>query len=241
MSLAMMAGASAADVPAAYPAPIPVAVRVPPPVFNWTGCYLGLNAGFGWGSNNVVDPNPNGIPTPLNTGTDAESGGVGGSQVGCDFQAGSFVFGVQGMFDGAGIAGSHLYGGAGTETLGTNTSWFGTVTGRIGYAVVPSALLYLKGGVAFVHDHFTDSDPAFLSFGDADTTQLGWTIGGGLEYAFLSRWSLFVEYAYYDLGKFNAALNYGSGFMYTYNEKQTLQTVLFGVNFRFGGPIESRY
>jgi outer membrane immunogenic protein len=239
MSLATVAGASAADVPP-YPAPIPVAVRVPPPVFNWTGCYVGLNAGFGWGSNNVVDPN---FAPIVNTGTDSESGGVGGSQVGCDLQAGSFIFGVQGMFDGSGIAGSHLYSGTLTEVLGTNTPWFATVTGRIGYAVVPQAFLYVKGGAVFLQDHFSDVDPVNVIWGQTDTTRLGWTVGGGAEFAFLSRWSVFVEYDYYNLGSFNATLSYPGAIppFYTYNEKQSMQSLLLGVNFRFGGPIESRY
>jgi outer membrane immunogenic protein len=238
MSLAMVAGASAADVPAPYPAPIPVAVRVPIPVRSWTGCYVGFNVGFGWGSNDVVDPN---FVPAFDTGTDAESGGVGGGQAGCDYQAGNWVFGVQGMFDGSGIAGSHLYSGTTTETLGTNTPWFATLTGRIGYTVLPQALLYVKGGAAFVQDHFSDVDPTVPMWGTADTTRVGWTVGGGLEYSLLPNWSLFVEYDYYDLGSFSSTLNYGNGFTYAYNEKQSLQTILFGVNFRFGGPIESRY
>jgi outer membrane immunogenic protein len=238
MSLAMVAGASAADLPAYRPVP-----TYQPPAWSWTGCYVGGNVGGGWGRNDVVDVSN---ATPFDTGVDAGTGFVGGGQIGCDLQAGAWVFGIQTMFDGTGIQGSHPYVGgfsnSAFETLGTSTPWFGTLTGRIGYTVTPQALLYVKGGMAWVHNHYTDVDPSSLGigpfWGSLDATQLGWTVGGGAEYSFHPNWSLFVEYAYYDFGNFNATLNYAGNAAptYTYNEKQTMQTILFGLNFRFGGP-----
>jgi outer membrane immunogenic protein len=230
ISLAMVGGASAADLPAYRPVPAYL-----PPAWSWTGCYVGANVGIGWGRNDVVDVTT--VPA-FDTGVDAGTGVVGGGQIGCDYQAGNWVFGAQTMFDWSGIRGSHPYiGGASSpaETLGTNTPWFGTLTGRIGYTATPQALLYLKGGAAWVHNRYTDMDPTVPFWNALEATRLGWTVGGGAEYSFQPNWSLFVEYAYYDFGNFNATLN-GSGTPYTYNEKQTMQTVLFGLNFRFGGP-----
>jgi outer membrane immunogenic protein len=234
ISLAMVAGASAADLPAYTPVPAYV-----PPAWSWTGCYIGANVGAGWAKNDVVDVTT--FPA-FDTGVDAGTGAVGGSQIGCDYQAGNWVFGAQAMFDWSGIQVSHPYIGGNSnspaETLGTSTPWFGTLTGRVGYAATPQALLYVKGGMAWVHNRYTDVDPTAPFWGALDATQLGWTVGGGAEYSFHPNWSLFVEYAYYDFGNFNATLNYAGNAAptYTYNEKQTMQTILFGLNFRFGGP-----
>jgi outer membrane immunogenic protein len=35
----------------------------------------------------------------------------------------------------------------------------------------------------------------------------GWTVGGGLEWAFAPHWSFKTEYLYYDLGSLNYALS----------------------------------
>jgi outer membrane immunogenic protein len=227
------APALAADMPLKAPpiAPVP---------FGWTGCYAGGNVGAGWANNNVTDITT--VPN-FNTGTDTGTGVVGGGQAGCDYQfANRVVFGIQGMFDAAGINASHRYIGGGSsadETLGTNTQWFATLTARVGYSVVPKTLLYLKGGAAWVHNKYTDADPTSPYSGQASVTRSGWAIGGGAEYAFLRNWSAFVEYNYIGLGSQNATLAYtGAGFTgtYTYNEKNSLQTFLVGINYRFGDP-----
>ena len=232
MVLAMGAGASAADLPP-MPGPGPVYSKGPPPMWGWTGCYVGGNIGFGWQNNSAFDPF-----LFLDTGTDTGTGFVGGGQVGCDYQfASSWVVGIQGMFDGASVSGSHLYSGSATETLGTKTPWFGTFTGRIGYAFMPQTLLYFKGGAAWARNDFSDVDPANAPpfSGQASATRSGWTTGVGVEYALQRNWSLFAEYNYLDFGRQNVALTYNSINPYTYSERNSLQTVLVGVNLRFGG------
>src|SRR5262245_58299456 len=97
-----IAPASAADLPVKAP-------RVAPaPVVTWTGCYIGGNGGYGWARKEYVDPLD--VP-PANLGSHDAKGGVGGGQVGCDYQTGAWVFGVQGMFDGASLRGEHLVPG----------------------------------------------------------------------------------------------------------------------------------
>jgi len=238
MVLAMGAGASAADLPPG-PAPVPVYSR---PAWSWTGCYVGGNVGYGWQNNHAFDD-----VFFTDTGTDTGTGFVGGGQAGCDYQfASNWVVGIQGMFDGAGVNGSHLYlASSPTETLGTKTPWFGTLTGRIGYAFMPQTLLYFKGGAAWARNDFSDVDPAPATppafSGQASATRSGWLIGGGAEYAFQRNWSFFVEYNYIDFGSQSTALTYncgaGCGFPnpFTYNERNSLQTVLLGLNLRFGG------
>jgi outer membrane immunogenic protein len=229
------ASALAADLPTKAPAY--KAAPVAAPIFNWSGCYIGGNVGAGWQRNSVTDVT---LVPNFDTGSDTGTGVVGGGQVGCDYQfANSWVIGIQGMYDWAGINGSHRYiGGASSanETLETKMPWFGTLTGRIGYAVMPQAMLYFKGGAAWVRNSYSDVDPVSVYTGDAAATRSGWTIGGGVEYAFQHNWSLFAEYAYVALGNQNAALTYsGPGFCctYTYNEKNSLQTIIVGANYRF--------
>lgn len=226
------------------------------PVSNWTGCYIGGNVGYGWQYNKPYDP---AYPT-YDLGSNTGTGVVGGGQVGCDYQlSGDWVVGIQGMFDGAGVNGSYIvpfaYAGDNTETMTFKTDWFATLTGRIGYAVLPQALLYFKGGAAWAHTNYSDTDPSGAVYppfsGQARSTPSGWTIGGGAEYAFTRNWSVFVEYNYVDLGSRDVALTYncggGCGFAnpYTYKETQNLQMVLVGLNYRFGGigtaPVSAKY
>ncbi len=242
------APAMAADLPVKAPAyRSPVVVP-----YNWTGCFIGGNVGYGWGRNQVNDfITAPGFDVGSNTGT----GVVGGGQIGCDYQTATWVFGVQGMFDGSGVKGSLRPNGAGLPTNSPNnpvgftaneilefkTEWLATLTGRIGYLVQPQALVYVKGGAAWAHNSFSDGDLnlALPYFGEVSATRSGWTIGGGFEYSFLRNWSLFVEYNFIDLGSRHIMVNYvtnnpGIANPYGYDVKQNLQTILFGVNYRFG-------
>jgi outer membrane immunogenic protein len=215
--------------------------------YKWTGCYIGGNVGYGWQKATSTDTEP-GTPPPLDAGTDTGTGVVGGGQVGCDYQfASNWVVGIQGMFDWAGVNGSHIvpfsYASTNTETFTTKTDWFGTLTARIGYTVMPQALLYFKGGAAWLKNNYSDADPSGTVYvpylGQVSAIRTGWTIGGGGEYLLNPNWSVFVEYNYIDLGSKSLGFTYncgaGCGFTnpYHYSEKQNLQMVLIGLNYRF--------
>jgi outer membrane immunogenic protein len=219
----------------ARPAP-PV---IPPPVYSWTGCYLGGNVGGAWQHNSTFD-----AVAIFDTGGDHGSSVIGGAQVGCDYQfASNWVIGIQGMFDWTDINSSHLYPGTTTETLGIKTKWVDTLTGRIGYTVWPQTLLYFKGGGAWARVDYSDADPingGFPYAGQASVARSGWTVGGGVEYAFLPNWSAFAEYDYIDLGNRNVSLTYscvgGCGFQnpYIYTVSHNISEFLVGINYRFG-------
>src|SRR5215475_520350 len=183
ISLATLAGSAiAADVSARAPSPY----QPPPaplPVFSWTGCYVGANIGGGWASksSNDVSGFVTGVPG-ADLGSHTASGVIGGGQIGCDYQAGIWVFGVQGMFEGSGMEGSNTQP-SGLLVNNTTIPWLATVTGRVGVTAAPTVLLYAKGGGAWVRDEYS------LTFGgvtlaNADTTQSGWTVGGGVEWVF---------------------------------------------------------
>lgn len=225
----IVAGSSGAS--AASPAP-----------FAWTGCYLGVNVGYGWAPTKWND---NGIQFTSHSA----NGVIGGGQFGCDYQSGAWVFGIQGMVDAAGMKGSGanlLLDPAGAVIDSTNISSFATLTGRFGYTVEPTTLLYVKGGAAWVRSSFRECcEPTVVIFdflgplndGIADVTRTGWTIGAGLERMFAPNWSAFVEYGYIGLGSSSvrfSPINSSPG-PFIYHIDQNVHTVLLGLNYRFGG------
>lgn len=207
----------------------------PSPVYSWTGCYLGGNLGGGRAHTQFTF---NGFVPSENEGSLNSSGLVGGGQVGCDYQfASNFVIGVQGMFDGTAIKGIAVDPNNDGDSYPTTLHWFGTVTGRLGFLVTPSVLAYGKGGVAWVHERL-DYDfptPGVFSATAGNVTRTGWDAGAGLEWRFAPRWSVFVEYNHMDFGTkdFFYAVPPGAPGGFTESVKQSVDTVLVGVNWRF--------
>jgi outer membrane immunogenic protein len=226
----------AADLPTRMPvkaAPAPVRV------FSWTGCYLGGHVGWGWGRKTFTDT-PDGFLVSDLVGSmssvDVDTNGfLGGGQVGCDYQfATNWVVGVEGNFSWADISGSATFPNIALDfsTFHAKTDWLASGTGRLGYAW-DRWLVYAKGGAAWAHDKYTVD---YLGTWAASETRSGWTVGGGLEWAFADNWSAKLEYQFYDFGSkdvtfINAATS-GSG---VENVKQQIQTVKLGLNYRFSG------
>jgi outer membrane immunogenic protein len=146
------------------------------PVFTWTGFYVGINGGYGFGNSNW-DPGPN---------FDTNGWLVGGT-IGYNLQTGNFVWGLEADLDYSNMKGDS----GGVET---RVSYFGTARGRIGYAF-DRFMPYLTGGAAFAQIKMD------AGAGDDKDNQIGWTIGGGVEWAFLANWSAKLEYLYADLGE----------------------------------------
>jgi outer membrane immunogenic protein len=244
LTAVLAAPAMAADMRMPVKAPPPIAA----PVFTWTGCYIGANIGYGQADKDYFDP-----LEAVNVGSHRADGIVGGGQVGCDYQTGSWVFGIQGMFDAADLTGSHVnpfpyFGIANDFTEHSKVSWFTIVTGRLGYALQPSLLAYIKGGAAWVREKHLETNisqtvPGFVP-GSVSVTRTGWVIGGGLEYLLAPNWSVFAEYNYLDFGRKTVTLVYGSTGTYDYDIKQNVHLGKVGINYRFGGfggPVVARY
>jgi outer membrane immunogenic protein len=235
---ALAAPATAADLPLKAP---PMVVN---PAYNWTGFYVGVNGGYGWGtgSQQIIDTNPGGAIDLFRTGN--PSGGFAGGQIGYNWQLGSpFVLGIEADFQGADIKGSNT--GIGTqaflETHGITVNSFGTVRGRIGYAF-GSTLVYATGGLAYGNINSQLSAPTAPGvFERTNGTQTGFAVGGGLEYLFNPNWSLKAEYQYMDLG--SKRLLGTPGFVgFSTNPLDTaFHTVRAGVNYHFGGPVVAKY
>jgi len=188
--------------------------------YNWTGFYVGINGGYAWGTSDwSAVPAANNKPT----------GWLVGGTIGYNYQVGSFVWGLEGDFDWADVSDETACGAFACRTKNT---WLATARGRVGYAF-DRWLPYFTGGAAFGRVAASSTDPA--APGDSDTLT-GWTVGGGLEYAFLANWSAKIEYLYVDLGSFNSAV---APVVNNVSFKENI--VRAGLNYKFSGPIFSRY
>ena len=184
------------------------------PAYNWSGFYLGINGGGGWGHSNW-DTSSTRIDT---------SGGLVGGTAGYNWQIGSAVLGLEGDIDWANLKGTN------TSTLcplgcSTSDTWLSTVRGRAGYAF-GGVLPYVTGGLAV-----GDIRAATPGFAGASNTNAGWTAGAGIEFALPGNWSAKAEYLYVDLGKFNCGTACNG--LPTDNVSMHDNIVRAGVNYRF--------
>lgn len=165
-----------------------------PPAVNWTGVYLGVNAGFSFGGSDWTDS-----VTGTSSGSFGTSGFAFGGTLGANYQAHSWVFGLEADGDWADASGFGTFTTTSTSSLCaggclTNNTWLTTVRGRVGYAF-DRFLVYGTGGAAFgnVRANFSN-DPV------SSATETGWTAGAGVEVALTPHWSAKAEYLFVDLG-----------------------------------------
>ncbi len=217
----MVAPALAADMAVKAPAPMP------PPAPSWTGFYIGANGGYGWSSVNASETPFGAVGiagiTPV-TANAHENGGVFGGQIGYNWQTGTWVWGIEGDFDGTGINGTRavvfadpLGGAGGTATdelmVRADINWLASIRGRVGMTVGPSGLLYFTGGGAWENVKTTamistDTDPNVFSqsaVGSFNRTRSGFVVGGGYERMIAQAWTVRAEFLYYSFnGNTNA-------------------------------------
>jgi outer membrane immunogenic protein len=202
----------------------------PPPVYSWTGCYIGGNGGGLW-THKVWTSDIGRQVADYHV-----DGWLGGAQAGCDYETPSrLVFGVQGDYDGisasassANLLTTHIYE--------TKIISLASVTGRAGYAF-DRLLTYVKGGGAWERDSY---NTAILATGTVETqfsgTRSGWTLGAGAEYAFTNYLSGFVEYDYYNFGsQTDAFQSTNVATVQNYTIKETKNVFKVGLNLRWGG------
>jgi outer membrane immunogenic protein len=178
--LASIAGtAYAADLPAPG-APYTKAPAVVSPATNWSGFYIGAMGGYASES------------TSDSLGI---KGGFGGGTVGYNWQSGMFVAGIEadGAFGNINSSVASVVPGVGVVGVTAKVDALATVRGRVGVAF-DQVLLYGTGGVAIADTKVSATAPG-LTFNDSKT-QTGWTVGAGVEWMFMPRWSLKAEYLY---------------------------------------------
>jgi outer membrane immunogenic protein len=207
--LSSVASASAADL---GPYPPYGSVKDAPvvfvPAYLWTGFYVGAQVGYEWAA---ADHKFRDVTLPGVTigGGDSEpSGFIGGGHVGYNWQTGQLVFGIEADFEGGSVNGDVLHfnplSPTGMTFAEADLNWQGSVRGRLGYAV-DRTLFYFTGGWAFADFDFKGDvlRPACCSFSE---TLNGWTVGGGVEYAFLPNFTVRAEYRYTDFGSTSGTL-----------------------------------
>jgi outer membrane immunogenic protein len=207
----LTAGALAADLPVHKAPPAPLAAV---PVFTWTGLYVGVNGGVafqddendrrrnghhgGYGNydGHYGDYNGHG-----RRGRD-DTSILGGGQIGYNMQFGMFVAGVEADLQAIDFQRVNPALNPGRNRNRDNdddVDLFGTVRGRLGLAAFDRALIYVTGGLAWKADE--DSNGRFRRNNGSD--DIGFTVGGGVEYAFTNNLSLKVEGLYVDFSDDN--------------------------------------
>jgi len=151
-----------------------------------------------------------------------------------------------------------------TDVLSQKLEWFGTLRGRIGPTITPTFLIYATGGLAFgeikttdtvfgvnlVGVNGTNSIPvatAITATGSNSTTNVGWTIGAGIEGVLSGNWTGKLEYLYIDFGNVSGTVltpivSPSGGFVIkAYNSHITDNILRVGVNYHFAGPVVAKY
>lgn len=222
-------------------------------VYNWTGFYLGANAGYGVSDRNDITttgqapPNETtvalGLRNPLVS--IERDGFVGGGQIGYNWQVSpNWVLGFE--TDIQYVDGRSTLATVGTSGL-SNTfraglDYLGTVRGRVGYTW-GATMLYGTGGFAYggVRNgaSFNNAAGALAFFGEDRSTRTGYAVGAGIEHMFTPNWSVKGEYLYYDLGRSTTAINLvapglgvGTGYNTTFRNDGHIGRI--GLNYKFG-------
>jgi outer membrane immunogenic protein len=226
--------AQAADLPRrAPPPPLPPSL----PVFTWTGFYAGVNAGYAFrtGSSGFTDPTYGAV-----TGGGRGGGFAGGGQIGYNYQltpGSGFVVGFETDLQGTAFAKADAayLGTTPYYSVRPSLDYFGTVRGRLGYAI-DRVLIYGTGGFAYgggTRSTYAGSYPYTLPA----TDRTGYAAGGGIEYAFTEKLSAKVEALYLHLGRGSSAATYYNASVPAYygagKQESGFALVRAGVNYRF--------
>jgi outer membrane immunogenic protein len=241
---AIIAGpAMAADMPLKAPPPVPV--------YTWTGCYVGMQVGYGLGrakatSTGTLNGLPNGTAGVDKTGWFNVYGELGGGEIGCNYQVGNWVWGIE--IDGSWVAKdgqSNLLGPVFNPVFVDKLSerWLAMARGRIGYAV-DKWLWYFTAGGAWAGFDVTEYSSANILLTAIERHSHGaWVVGIGTEYAVAYGWSVKWETLYMDFGKIHAFDSTLTGCCTAQDTRYQQWVSRFGLNYKFDwySPVVAKY
>jgi outer membrane immunogenic protein len=239
IALEMATPAAAADLPARTYTKAPAYIAA---VYDWSGLYIGANGGYGSSRDcwNLVMPGTN-ILTP--EGCHSAKGAVAGGQIGYRWQIGTWVLGLEGQGDWAGLTGSNVNTLSAALTDRTQVNAFGLMTGQAGYAW-NNALFYVKGGAAITADKYNEILTATgAAFANGQETRWGGVVGAGVEYGFTPNWSAGINYDHLFMGRNNVGFTNPAtgGLRNTQSITQDVDLVTARINYKWGGPIMMKY
>ena len=213
--------------PAAFAADMraPAYAPPPPPAYTWSGCYIGGGGGYSTGrSTQYTAPGarvtpalgvaPGAIVPPAGVNITDQfnlSGFIGTGELGCNWQWGAWVFGVEGDGSATNKEGQSfetqlvpfLGAGRGGWISQTQERWLVTARARLGLTNFwwfgPNTMVYVTGGGAWAKIDTSEFLPGQFATTSAhleSNTRSGWTVGGGLEYAVGYGWSVKSEFLY---------------------------------------------
>jgi outer membrane immunogenic protein len=246
--LGVGASAFAADLP---PAPVYKTPVMTPAYYDWSGFYVGLNAGGGSSHECWDNVSVRGVPTipSIREGCHNATGGLAGGQIGFRWQSGAWVFGVEGLGDWASLKGNNastpvaLIAGIPLLTNQTKVDALGLFMGQVGYAW-DNVLFYVKGGGAVTDNVYNGLITGTHVVVDASReTRWGGAVGAGIEFGFAPNWSVGIEYDHLFMGNRNLTFTTPGTGVFTRIDRIT-QDVDMGtvrVNYRWGGPVISKY
>ena len=215
-ALSFAGSAYAADIPRKAPPVVPLVTA------SWTGWYVGINGGYGWGRNSTAaqDVRPDYV-SPAQTFLPSSAVQPRGSTIrvvwrvvkfGYLYQAGPAIFGVEAGIDWAGIKGSRTNGptvypvtppSTFTWNLNSKTDWLATFLGRVGYDM-GSWYPYLTGGVALANvsysANFVDTFYPTNNTFPFSRTKATAALGAGAEWRVAPHWLVRGEYLYMNFG-----------------------------------------
>jgi outer membrane immunogenic protein len=234
-----------------------------------------VNGGYSWGHSsrdlNFFNPVTGvALATASGAGRDL-NGGLFGGQIGYNWQASNWVFGIETDAQWTGQRGgttvlcplagcfpalTAVPAGVGTSAaINDKLEWFGTIRGRVGVTITPNVLLYATGGGAYgsvntdlALSTVTATGVPVTIAASRSTDRFGWTVGAGIEAMFASNWSAKLEYLYMDLGSISnsVVLPTAAGFPLGANVSSRVTDNIFraGINYHFSagpGSVVARY
>jgi outer membrane immunogenic protein len=221
------------------------------PANNWSGLYIGLNGGYGWGDTDVQHPTEfdGGAIFNYRSFQSDDEGWLGGGQVGYNFQRGQFIFGAEADLQGTDIHTHKIFRRSIFEDAGSSFNTvaeaeletFGTVRGRLGYAFNEVFMLYATGGYAWgdVESKLSfpnaDGTPNPFHDKDGDTTD-GFAVGGGAEWMLARNFTARIEYMHLELDDDKRFLIAGD--TYKWDEEIQVDLIRVGINYKFGALYE---
>ncbi len=243
---AMTGAALAADPVAVVNAPAP-----PPPAFSWSGPYVGVFAGYGFGYSSATNDaavvggagdGPGGFDDgnlPLSLGLNPR-GPFGGLTVGYNYQSGALVVGAEATGGYLSLSDAFSeFAGDGTNGVldddegAVSYGWYATLAGRVGVAMDRTLLFATAGGIMTQYTGtYGDLDGGATDPSDQTVLsgpQFGYLVGGGAEFAFDTNWTARLEYNFFNVGSDTTTNADGDQF----DHVNRAHLVKFGLNYLF--------